>query len=413
MKLSAVFRQLSFMKLWKKILLALLVVILLAQIPFIYNRFQIADLSIKISELETRKANLNDPNFTEYKGIIHAHTSLGGHSTGHFDELIGGANSNNLDFVVMTEHFSPHFDSSALTLRGVYGKTLFVGGNEIDTIDGDRFLMIAGGAEAAGFAAQKTADVLEKTHSDGKIAFITYPEKFKSWNSGFDGIEVFSLHTNAKKMNPATFLLDALWSFPAYPELTMANYFTRPDENLRKFDEISARRKITLFAGSDAHSNLGFHIFGDDTGNKIINLKFDGYATVFRLVRTHVLLEKEKSLTQENLIEALKNGHAFVGFDVLSDTTGFSFAAENGVERKIQGDEIALLTGVKLKAAAPQAVRFVVFRNGEKIHESAETAELVFDARESGAYRTEVYLDSLESPFDVTPWIISNPIYVK
>jgi hypothetical protein len=401
------------MKFWKKILLGLLVVLLLAQIPFVYNRFQTANLATKIAEFDASRINLSDPNFNEYKGIIHVHTSLGGHSTGHFDELISGASANALDFIIMTEHFSPLFDTSALTLRGVYGKTLFVGGNEIDTADADRFLMIAGGAEAAGFAAQKTDDVLEKIHADGKIAFITYPEKFKSWNSNFDGIEVFSLHTNAKNMNPAAFLLDALWSFSSYPELTMANYFARPDENLSKFDEIAAHRKITLFAGSDAHSNLGFHIFGDDAGNKIINFKFDDYATVFRLVRTHVLLEKDKPMTEVNLIEALKNGRAFVGFDVLSDTSGFSFAAENGTERKIQGDEIALQNGVKLKIAAPQIARFVVFRNGEKVYEEAAKTEIVFEAKEKGAYRTEVYLDSLGSPFDAMPWILSNPIYVK
>jgi hypothetical protein len=214
-------------------------------------------------------------------------------------------------------------------------------------------------------------------------------------------------------MNPATFLLDALWSFSSYPELTMANYFARPDENLRKFDEIAAPRKITLFAGSDAHSNLGFHLFGDDAGNKIINFKFDDYATVFRLVRTHVLLEKNKLMTEANLIEALKNGRAFIGFDVLSDTTGFSFAAENAAERKIQGDEIALQSGVRLKIAAPQTARFLVFRNGEKVHEGVAKNEIVFEAKEKGAYRAEVYLDSLGSPFDKMPWIISNPIYVK
>jgi hypothetical protein len=401
------------MKFWKKILLALLIVVLLAQIPFVYNRFQTGKLAAKIAELDAGRRNASDQNFNEYKGVIHVHTSLGGHSTGHFDELIGAANANDLDFVVMTEHFSPHFDTAALTLRGVYGKTLFVGGNEIDTSDADRFLMIAGGTEAAGFAQQKTDDVLEKIHADDKIAFITYPEKFKSWNSDFDGIEVFSLHTNAKRMNPATFLLDALWSFSSYPELTMANYFARPDENLRKFDEIAAPRKITLFAGSDAHSNLGFHLFGDDAGNKIINFKFDDYATVFRLVRTHVLLEKNKLMTEANLIEALKNGRAFIGFDVLSDTTGFSFAAENAAERKIQGDEIALQSGVRLKIAAPQTARFLVFRNGEKVHEGVAKNEIVFEAKEKGAYRAEVYLDSLGSPFDKMPWIISNPIYVK
>jgi len=402
------------MKFWKKILLVLLAVVVLAQIPFVYNRYKIGKLSTKINQLQTNRKNLINPNYNEYKGVIHVHTSLGGHSNGHFDELINGANADNLDFVVMTEHYSPLFDTSALTLRGVYGKTLFVGGNEIDTSDSDRFLMIAGSAEAAKYASQKTPEVLENLHTNNHIAFITYPEKFVSWNSNFDGIEVFSLHTNAKKMNPVGFLLNALWSFGSYPELTMANYFARPDENLRKYDELAAvNRRITLFAGSDAHSNLGFHLLGDDAGGKIVGLKFDDYASIFRLVRTHVLIEKIKPLTEENLIEALKNGRAFVGFDTLSDSRGFSFTAENGVEQKIQGDEINLQNGVRLKANSPQPARFIIFRNGEKISESGENTEIVFDAKEKGAYRTEVYLDSLGSPFDKMPWIISNPIYVR
>ncbi len=402
------------MKFWKKILLVLLAVVFLAQIPFVYNRYKIGKLSTKINQLQTNRTNLINPNYNEYKGVIHVHTSLGGHSNGHFDELINGANADNLEFVVMTEHYSPLFDTSALTLRGVYGKTLFVGGNEIDTSDSDRFLMIAGGAEAAKYATQKTPEVLENLHANNHIAFITYPEKFVSWNSNFDGIEVFSLHTNAKKMNPVGFLLNALWSFGSYPELTMTNYFARPDENLRKYDELAAaNRRITLFAGSDAHSNLGFHLLGDDAGGKIVGLKFDDYASIFRLVRTHVLIEKIKPLTEENLIEALKNGRAFVGFDILNDSSGFSFTAENGMEQKIQGDEINLQNGVRLKANSPQPARFIIFRNGEKISESGENTEIVFDAKEKGAYRTEVYLDSLGSPFDKMPWIISNPIYVR
>ena len=170
---------------------------------------------------------------------------------------------------------------------------------------------------------------------------------------------------------------------------------------------------MTLFAGSDAHSNLGFHIFGDDAGNGLIGLKFDDYATIFRLVRTHILLEKNKTVTRENLIAALKNGHTFIGFDCLSDTGGFTFTAENGAEQKIQGDEIALQNGVKIRAAAPQIARFVMFKNGEKVFEAGENTEAVFEAKEPGAYRAEVYLDALGSPFDKMPWIVSNPIYVK
>lgn len=401
------------MKRWKKILLILLAVILLAQIPFIYRRFQTENLAEKINQLQSQRTNFSNPNFNEYKGIIHAHTNLGGHSTGSFDELIGAAHQNELDFIVMTEHFSENYDTSALTLNGFYGKTLFVGGNEVDTASVDRFLMIPGGADAYGLAFDKTEKFLEKVHAQNRIALITYPERFKTWDANFDGIEVFSLHTNAKKMNPVVFPLDALWAYGKYPKQLLAKYFVRPDANLQKYDEFSAKRKITLFSGTDAHSNIGFHLLGDDAGNKIINLKFDDYATIFGLTRAHILLLKNKQLTRENLIEAIKNGNLFVGIDVLGDTSGFSFTAETGAETKIQGDEIALQNGVKLKANAPQTVRFVIFKNGEKIFEEGGKSEIVFEAKEKGTYRVEVYLDALGSPFDKMPWIFSNPIYIR
>ena len=402
------------MKLWKKIILVLLGILLLVQIPFIYRRYQIGQLSNKISELAAQSGEIKkDPNFNEYKGVIHAHTSLGGHSTGSFEELIAGANANDLDFVVMTEHVSEVYDTSALTLNGIYGKTLFIGGQEANTASGDRFLLVPGSAETFSDAELETAEFLEKYHAQKRIALITYPEKFNTWSSDFDGVEVFSLHTNAKKASWFYGFFDLIWSFSAYPDLTIADYFQHPDAELRKFDEITAQKKSVLFAGSDAHSNIGFHLGGDDAGNKLINLKIDPYWVIFKLVRQHVLLEKDKPLTRENLLEALKNGHSFIGFDVLSDTSGFSFTATNDVENKIMGDEIALASGVKLKASAPQTARFVFFRNGEKILELGDTREAFFETKEKGTYRVEVYLDSLGRNFDKTPWIISNPIYIR
>lgn len=401
------------MKLWKKILFILFAVILLAQVPFIYNRFQTGKLAERIAQIQSQRTNFSVQNYDDYKGVIHAHTFLGGHSTGIFDELIRGAASNDLDFVVMTEHTAENYDTSALTLNGFYGKTLFVGGNEISTGGDNRFLLMPGSADARKTSGQTAAEFLEKASAENKLAFVTYPEKFKAWETGFDGVEIFSLHTSAKQMNPLFFAFDALWSYRKYPELTFAKYFVRPNENLQKFDEIASRRRLSLFAGSDAHSNLGFHLFGDDSGTRLIALKFDDYETIFRLVRTHILLEKEKPLTRENLLDALKEGHCFIGLDVLGDTKGFSFTAENSAESKITGDEIALAGGVKLRARAPLAARFTIFRNGEKIFEAGGATEIVFEAKEPGAYRVEVYLDALTGAFDKMPWIISNPIYIR
>lgn len=404
-------------KLLKRIVLILLAVLIAVQAPFIYRRYKIGQLAAKIATLNGERTTRTDDRFKEYKGIIHAHTNLGGHSTGSFDELIAAANANDLDFVIMTEHWSDTVDTAALTLNGVYGKTLFIGGNEIDTVDSDRFLMVPGSAEAASLRKLPTIAVIDKLHAENRLALVTYPEKFNTWDSNFDGIEVFSLHTNAKKMNPFTAIFDGIWSFPAYPELMLASYFRRPDENLRKFDEIAANRKISLFAGTDAHSNIGFHLFGDDAGNKGLNIKIDDYATIFRLARQHVLIEKDKLLTRDNLIESLKAGRSYIGFDVLGDTSGFEYFATTGDGKEaIQGDHLSLSSNMLLRASYNKnyVVRFVIYRNGEIYASSAEyTNELEVAVSDPGAYRVEGYRDFLGPPFDKMPWIISNPIYVR
>ncbi len=400
------------MKLWKKIILVLVAIVLLAQIPFIYNRYRFGQLHDQINQLQTQRVENANPNFKDYKGIIHVHTAIGGHSTGTFDELIDGAAKNNLDFVVMTEHTTDLYDTSALTLKGKIGSTLFVSGQEVETAT-DRFLLMDGSAEAGKMNRVAANDFLNQIHNQNKLAFITYPEKHQDWNSNFDGVEVFSLHTNAKKMPVFFVLFDALWSYYSYPELVLAKYFYRPDDNLKKFDEITQTRKSVLIAGTDAHSNIGFHLLGDDAGNKIINLKIDRYETIFRAMRNHVLLETDKPLTQENLLRSLKNGRCFIGLDVLSDTKGFSFTAENGSESKTMGDEIVLTDNLNLKISAPQNARIVVLKNGEKIGEQPNAAQIDFPVKEKGTYRTEIYLDALGAPFDKMPWIISNPIYVK
>jgi hypothetical protein len=189
----------------------------------------------------------------------------------------------------------------------------------------------------------------------------------------------------------------------------MVKHLSRPDENLRKYDEAAKTRRIPLFAGSDAHSNIGIHFFGDDAGNKLINFKFDDYAMIFRLVRTHVLLESDKELTQETLLNALRLGHCFIGFDVLGDTRGFSFTAG----QKIQGDEVPFSAGMSLDVHVPLPSRISVLKDGKEVGGAGASTKLHFSPQERGTYRVEVYLDSLGAPFNRLPWIISNPIYVR
>ena len=41
--------------------------------------------------------------YTEYKGVIHVHSFLGGHSTGTFEDIVAAATANQLNFAVGRE----------------------------------------------------------------------------------------------------------------------------------------------------------------------------------------------------------------------------------------------------------------------------------------------------------------------
>src|SRR5256714_14405239 len=134
----------------RRILIVILGLIVLSQIPFAYRRYRLRRLRDTIQQLAAQRIPPALENeYVDYKGVIHVHTSLGGHSTGTFAELIAAAKANQLDFVIMTEHPQAEFDTSAMTLSGVRGGVLFVNGNEVVTANGGRFLLVLGTANAS------------------------------------------------------------------------------------------------------------------------------------------------------------------------------------------------------------------------------------------------------------------------
>jgi len=151
----------------------------------------------------------------------------------------------------------------------------------------------------------------------------------------------------------------------------------------------------------------------DLTGKEIVGLQLDPYERSFRIVRNHVLLEKEKQLTSETLLDALANGHSYIAFDLFGDSTGFTFTAENSQSRKIMGDEIELLDGVRLIVTTPVAARVLLIKDGQVIRDEDGTPRKEFPINERGVYRVEAYLTQLGSIVKDKPWIISNPIYVR
>lgn len=377
------------MKIRRLVLLVVALLLLLSQTPFAYRRYKLRRLSAGIQQLNSERRVPEPYGFKDYKGVVHVHSFLGGHSSGSFSEIIAAAQANQLQFVIMTEHTEKDFDTAAMTLQGMHGGVLFINGNEVSAPNGDRLLTLPGG-----------------------LSIAAYPEEFKNWDTpGLDGVEVYNVFTNAKRINPVVAFFDALWSKRSYPDLMFAFYLTRPDEGLKLWDQGLTRARLTGVAGNDAHANIGVSL-KDSSGKTLLGIQLDPYETSFRLVRLHALIEANKPLDATSLLDAVRAGHCYIGFDFLGDTSGFSFTAENAGERKIQGDEISFKPETRLRVQSPVPGRIVILKDGAILLDETGISGKELPISEKGVYRTEIYLPQLGMVAN-QPWIISNPIYVR
>jgi hypothetical protein len=405
------------MKRWKKIALALFVLLLLSQTPFIYRRYRLGRLGAAIAALNSEHLPAQpDEQFDDYAGVFHVHSSLGGHSTGRLEEIVRAARADRLAFVLMTEHPSALVNTAEATLRGTHEGVLFVGGSELAAFDGGGRLFVLPGI-AADASNPPLQDLVTRAKAEGRLAIVGYPEQVRDWRlSGYDGVEVYNLYTNSKRINYALLFFDGIWSYWGYPDLLFARFYERPEDNLRKWDEINAagRQRAYAFAGNDAHANVGLAL-QEQTGEKILDIKLDPYERSFRVVRNHVLLERGTPLDTESLLAALRTGHSFIAFDLFGDAGGFRFTADSGADRRIMGDEIQLpaLGKVTLAVSAPVRCRTVFFRDGEVLQEVKDSSRAELSVDRKGVYRVELYLDQLGSLLTGKPWIISNPIFVR
>src|SRR5947208_11021833 len=168
----------------RKILLITLGLLVAAQIPFAYRRYRLSRLHNSIEQLASqRSVQPTDSEYIDYQGVVHVHSSLGGHSTGNFAELISAARAIHLDFVIMTEHPQANFDTAAMTLNGMHAGVLFVNGNEANTASGDHLLLVPGSENASLASSQSTAEVIDRQKASSGIALAAYPSDSQSWHS--------------------------------------------------------------------------------------------------------------------------------------------------------------------------------------------------------------------------------------
>lgn len=323
-------------------------------------------------------------------GVIHFHT-LYSDGSGTFEEIARIANQQQLDFLVATDHNSLQAKDEGE--QGWRGTTLILIGAELSTPAGHYLAL--GLHDFFDTTRLSTQEIIDAVNKQGGVGFIAHPFGNHPWTDwqvhNYTGIEIF----NAKYD-----LLDDHWErlIPeAFTENRDALYFSlirRPDLSMKQWDTLLIQNpKTRAVCGSDAHEyRLG-------------NIRFAPYSMLFRLARTHLLIESP-DITEEAIYGALKQGHAFVAVELSASAKGFRFSvSRNGKPIGIMGDVVALSQGLKLEVQSPEPAELRLFRDGKPVVQ-AVGKQLNHAVDTAGIYRIEAYRhDKL--------WVMTNPIVIE
>ncbi len=345
---------------------------------------------------------------------VHMHTRF---SDGHGDyaEIVEAALATGVDVVIVTDH--------NVRVRGVDGwygqrrrRVLLLTGEEVHNrsrLPQKNHLLVLGVAREMAPYGHDPQRLINTVRAEGGVSFLAHPvdpaapavgEDDISWVDwevqGFTGLELWNGFSEYKARirswpHAIFYALFPQWiARGPFPEA-----LTRWDALLR------AGHRTVAIGGADAHA-LRYR-FGPLT-----RVLFP-YAFHFRAVNTHLLLPAPLSGDLETdraaVLDALRQGRAFIGYDLPASTRGFRFRAHGREAHAEMGGRIALQGGVTLQIRLPERAECLLLRNGETVRTWTRQTACVYIARQPGVYRVEVYR---RFGGRRRGWIFSNPIYI-
>ncbi|MBI4355823.1 MAG: CehA/McbA family metallohydrolase [Candidatus Omnitrophica bacterium] len=331
-----------------------------------------------------------DDGYNDYTGTLHVHSKPYSHDAySPITRAIDVAQRQGLNYLLLTEH------NNLRALRdgheGMHGRTLVMIGEEVSTRAGHYIgLDITREPERD----QPVQAIIDDINQQGGFGFIAHPywkkSRWKDWNvTGFTGLEIYNTVHDAFEENLARVVG---WAIAVPADTVYQSILDRPYDALSTWDRLLQHGKVVGIGGCDGHD----HRFGD--------WKFAPYELVYMMVRTHLLAHE---LTKAALYDALRSGHCYVGMDIISDTTGFTFlAAKNRRVLAIMGDEVSFADGLTLHVYLPSPGRINLYKDGRIVAAAQQQQNWSYAVPEPGVYRVEVNHGTF-------PWIFSNPIYVR
>jgi hypothetical protein len=356
-----------------------------------------------------------------------------------FEAILRALQETGTDFIALSDHAHEGLADFSAQWRGLHEGKLFIPGYEM------RRGWMPFGVRSGVILNNATDDdtLGRQILANGGLLFYAHPEDPRDWTrKDLIGMEIYNTHADLEDEPRGLLglLPDLLLNQRRYPDHVFRLIFDPPLDNLQRWDSLNAERPIVGIAGNDCHQNTGFRLILADPdtlrledtspqtlrewslnsvtrglvrlgwgplipGRQLAHVQLDPYARMTRYVRTHVLAHDLSLLA---ILDALRNGRAFVGFDLMVDSRGFLFLAEDGTRQVVMGESIAWSPSLRLRALAPNPCRFNLVLDGVSVHRHSGR-ELSWQPASAGNYRVEAELDIAGT---WTPWIYSNPIRV-
>lgn len=346
---------------------------------------------------------------------LHMHTTFSDGHASH-ESIARIALQAGLDAIITTDHniFVGGLDRY-ITDKG--RKLLLMVGEEIHDVQRqpqkNHLLVFGANRELCAYASEPQRLVYQVGQAGG-LAFIAHPidpplaafkEDDLSWVDwdlhGFHGLELWNGYSEVKSV--VRFRLQGLF-YAYFPNLIARGALPA---TLRLWDDLHRRGlRIVAIGGSDAHANpmrmgpLRRTIFP--------------YEFHFRAVNTHLItptaLTDDLHADRHMILDALRDGHAFVGYDLPASTRGFGFSARGKSKTVSMGDELRFEDGVTFQIRLPLPVECCLLRDGQVIKRWKDREIITYIATQPGVYRVECYIRYFGRR---RGWIYSNPIYIR
>jgi hypothetical protein len=348
------------------------------------------------------------------RGAFHIHTRASDGS-GSPEQVAAAAARAGLQFVVLTDHG----DGTRTPRRPAYhGGVLVVDAVEIGAEDGH--VIALGLPKAAYPLAGEVRDILEDVARSGGMSVAAHPGSLKpqlrwtDWTSRFDGLEWLNGDSEARDEQWHQ-LARSVLTYPFRSSSSIAALLDRPDAILRRWDALTARRRVVALAAADAHARLD--LTGDDAGKGFAALRVPGYQTVFRTFSSTVIgvrFAGNADIDAVALLAALRGGRVYSTVDAIATPGSVSFTARRGTATWQIGDLVPTDGGdieLHVDSNAPQGSRVQLLRNGAVVHTAARMIRYAVPGTPA-VYRVEIQVPGAPGNPPV-PWIVTNPIYVR